>query len=140
MAGWTAVVYAVGLLGTIAGTYWVSHRDGHLNEYFYENCAPNVVIMSVGAFLILKDFGAAACRRPLVSAITKKLSRASLGIYLIHPIVLDLMRLGRFGETLRIMSDVSTPQWTPVTALVIVAMSYVVVDTILRIRVLRRIV
>lgn len=65
-----------------------------LNLYFYSNAAPNVVLLSVTVFLFFKElpYHQMFTRFPKLDTAIIKLSYASMGIYLLHPIILDYIR------------------------------------------------
>lgn len=83
-AGWA---FGLGLLTTFTAIYLMSQAP-HYDQFFEGYLSFNVVLMTAGAFFLLR---AANSRIPeaLARAI-RPLSRASLGIYLVHVIVLGL--------------------------------------------------
>jgi len=80
-----------GLLTTIIGTYFLTaNNSGRLDEFFFDPTAPNIIFYSVGIFLFLK-------KHPLDHWILKTISHCSLGIYLLHPLIIDLLISGKLG-------------------------------------------
>lgn len=83
------------------GTYAVSIKTGYYNVLFYENLSPGGVIYASAVFLILKRraawFDGLA---PRSKGILSQLSQASLGVYIIHPIILYIAEKGHFGMML----------------------------------------
>ena len=65
-----------------------------LNLYFYGNTSPNVIIMSVTVYLFFKEIPLAKIyeRFPSLDKLIMNVSHASLGVYLLHPIILNLIR------------------------------------------------
>ncbi|MFA5905816.1 MAG: acyltransferase family protein [Desulfobacula sp.] len=81
----------IGLLVTIFGTYFLTRQNlGHLDEFFFDPVAPNIIIYSLGIFLFLKN-------HPQKNWLIKTISGCSLGIYLIHPLAIELLSSGILG-------------------------------------------
>lgn len=94
------LVCAICIAATAAGTYYLTARSGgRLDEYLYGYTAPNVLLFSVAAFLLLKYLGeeSAILKSPPFSSCIKALSPASFGIYLIHPAFYSLFASGKLG-------------------------------------------
>ena len=74
-----------GIMITVFATDYFSHKYAKFYEFFYSYMAPNVLMVSVGVFLIIKM---AAFKletlKPLNRSLLIKLSEASFGIYLMH--------------------------------------------------------
>jgi surface polysaccharide O-acyltransferase-like enzyme len=60
---------------------------------------PNVVLMTIGVFLLLKYLASLPLPAPETAgrAVVNGLSRYSLGIYLLHPLLLEHLRCGSAG-------------------------------------------
>jgi hypothetical protein len=82
---------------TAGGTYWLSLRASRLDASLYDYQAPNVVLMSVLWFLLLKPGAGAHRLAPRLAPGVTWLARASFGLYLVHPIVQELYQGGRLG-------------------------------------------
>jgi surface polysaccharide O-acyltransferase-like enzyme len=103
--GLSALAFLVGFVATVLGTYQetVLSGGGELGEAYYEYWSGNVALMALGVFVLCR--GAASwlgaperrvSRRYLLGA-----AEAVLGVYLAHVVVLELVRDGRLGFTLR---------------------------------------
>ena len=96
----------LGLLTTIFGTYFLTRQNsGTLDEFFFDPVAPNIILYSLGVFLFLKN-------HYTDNPILKTISRCSLGIYLIHPLIIEAFPLA-LNEFIRI----------PLTVLLVFAVS-----------------
>jgi surface polysaccharide O-acyltransferase-like enzyme len=137
LASASALVCSVSF--TALATFYVTSRSGAFVEYFYGYLSPNVVVASMAAFLLLKKCGLMLCNNVIVVRIVASLSAASLGVYLVHPIFLDLIRGGALGASLASVSN-GTSFSVPAVASLVFGLSYTVVYAILRVPVIRRIV
>ena len=134
-------VWSVSFWVCLTGTYFLSQHFHSFQLLFYDNMAPNVVFYAASFFMIMKHVG------PWLEAhfnakgrdFVLDLSKASLGIYLIHPMILDILAKGRWGFVLK--GDVSHPAaMIPLTTAAIYAISFVVIFLIQKIPILKRIV
>lgn len=94
-----------GYLVTIWGTYILTLKNADkFDEYFYSYLSPNVIAMSIAAFVLLREWGVRLQQAIPASASTRRLitlaSTASFGIYLVHMIVLELLTSGILGFAL----------------------------------------
>jgi len=134
-------VWAACLFICMIGTYLLSRHFHSFQMLFYDNMAPNGVLYAASFFMILKHAGpwlethlSAGWRNLVLS-----LSKASFGIYLIHPMTLDILAKGRWGFVLK--GDMPQPiLMIPLTTLVIYVFSFFVIILIQKIPVLKRIV
>lgn len=76
---------------TIAGTWFVSMKQGSLNQVFYGYLSMTTPFVAISIFLLVKNFSNKECSK-LISLFAKY----SFGIYLIHPLVLDIFRGNEF--------------------------------------------
>jgi len=100
-----------------------------------------VVFYAAAAITLLKNAGPRMelWLGPAVRSWIVRLSGASFGIYLLHPMILDTLIKGRLGWTLK--GDCFHPAWMiPLTAFVVYGFSFLVVFAIRKIPVLKRIV
>ncbi len=90
---WTWSIFILSGLLTAFGTYFLSVLTGSFQEYLYGYCTPFVVIQSVAAYFLLKYYAIKwepAVHHPM-RVLVSRIGQLSLGIYLIHPIFLDLI-------------------------------------------------
>jgi surface polysaccharide O-acyltransferase-like enzyme len=139
-ACWLAVgAMAAGIASTAAITAFVTARSGVFVEYFYAYLSPNVVVTSAAAFLLLRHVGKLVGAKPALSAAVRGVGGASLGVYLVHPIFLDLIREGALGAGFASLAN-GTPVAIPLVAGVAYVLSWASVFVVLKVPFLRRIV
>jgi surface polysaccharide O-acyltransferase-like enzyme len=82
-------------LATIIRTYAASVDSGAVYESFFSYLSPNVIFASTASFWLIKLLGEAIERRlsQRIKWFIILLSQASLGIYLVHPIVMKLLTI-----------------------------------------------
>jgi surface polysaccharide O-acyltransferase-like enzyme len=90
------ILYALGLLGfllTILGTYLLTSNSGVPDEWFYEYLNPTVVFPSIAIVLFVKniDWNLISKNKAKLSKLIIKTSETSLGLYLLHPIILEFL-------------------------------------------------
>ncbi|SDY35859.1 Surface polysaccharide O-acyltransferase, integral membrane enzyme [Allochromatium warmingii] len=130
---------------TVFGTYILTARnENHIfDEYFYGYLSPNVVIMSVTAFLLIKILAqkqkAIFFENAKFLNVLSSFSSASFGIYFIHAIFLSLLSQGFFGFTL---NGFIRSAWysIPATAILTFFFSYLTVIAIKKVPILKKIV
>ncbi len=85
-----------GILITIFGTFFITNYEGSFNHRFYDYLTPNVILVSVGVFLLFKNL--AKCDTK-ISPVISFFSRYSYGVYLVHILVyiLILSVFSKFG-------------------------------------------
>ncbi len=74
-----------GLAITISGAYFITVKENKIDEIFYENLSPNIVLFSIGVFLLFKRI---TISHPTVIKIRDGISKYSFGIYLSHVLIL----------------------------------------------------
>lgn len=124
----------------LTGTYYLTERLGHYNGLFYENVAPNVVVYVASFFVIIKNLGKALQRLPQkAQTLLLQFSKASFGIYLIHPMIMEAIEKGRWGF---VMGPLMRPAalTIPATTIMIYFISFGIVWLIQKTPYLRRIV
>ena len=120
------------------GSGWVALHLNRFPALFYDNMAPNVVLYAMSFFIIIKETSPwfetrlnAGVKQLLLS-----LSNASFGIYLIHPVFIDIFNHGRFGFVLK--PAMGHPAWSiPVTVAAIYICSDLAVSVMRRIPALK---
>jgi surface polysaccharide O-acyltransferase-like enzyme len=132
------LIYFVGLLVTAGGTYLLTAGNhGQLDEYFYQNNAPNILLMSIAAFSLIKyaKENCSLLSTPKMKTLVAKGSAASFGIYLVHPLVLDLLHTHGIDKL-----STNTLVAVPLTAFLAFALSWSITSVIRCIPILKRIV
>ena len=83
------ILITVGILTTMFGTSFMTYHNNQLFEGFYSYLSLNVIIVSIGVFLLFKDFIRFNSKAILF------FSKYSFGIYLVHVMILTVVsRLG----------------------------------------------
>ena len=97
-AGLAWLLWGTSLTVCLAGSYFLNAYLGHYDGLFYENTAPNVAIYVVSVFLIIKSFAEPlACLSEDKQKLIQLFSKASFGIYLVHPMIMEAVEKGRWG-------------------------------------------
>lgn len=133
-----ASALAIGLAaGLITGltAILVSTRgfDNRWAFYFYEDFSPTVMVMAVGLFLLTLQ----GTIPPRIESLAVTLAPLTLGVYLAHPIVVELLRYGYF---LAMPDLLRPPYYVPVTFLITCAITFGIVALMQRVPGLQRIV
>ena len=87
------ILYVLGILGGVATvllTRYMSYKSGSLNEEYYNFLTLNVCLQSVAVFVLAKEFTAKS-NKFSGRGMTSFLSKCSLGVYLIHPMILEYL-------------------------------------------------
>lgn len=82
------IMWLVGFLFTAIAVYVHSTHSGKLNEFFFDNLQPNLILMSVGMFVLFKNL----IPEGIEGRKTKLIKNISYGLYLSHGFVLDIIR------------------------------------------------
>ncbi len=135
-----AALWLASLLVCILGTAFLSAQSHVFQKLFYDNLAPNVVFYTASFFVLAKYAGPVSEKhlsRPLRNLILN-LSKASFGIYLIHPMILDALAKGRWGLVLK--ANIPHPvAMIPLTTAAIYFLSFAAIWMIQKIPYLKRI-
>jgi surface polysaccharide O-acyltransferase-like enzyme len=123
------VTVVISNLVTILATYFlVVQNNGVYVGYFREFLSPNIILMSAAVFILLKQ----GCEKagfftavPVVNVI-KIMSRASLGMYLVHPIVFYSLEKGYLGFKLSVFLYNGLYS-IPVTAIAVGILSFLII-------------
>ena len=121
----TSVLTAIGYYLTAV------NRDLESGLYFHDYLSVTVIPMSVSVMYLLKLWG-----KPIINVgITKKLSVLTLGIYLIHPLFLEMF------SSLGYATHYFNPIWSvPITTVLVSALSLLAAYIISSIRYLDRVI
>ena len=123
------IIVFFGLIGfTSVGTYYLSKGDGEFNDYFYKYLSLNIILLSASAFLVLKYLfnTLLLIKSKIILKSIRTLSSASLGIYLIHPILLYYLVKNNFGFSLN--AHTGNPMYfIPITAIIAFSLSFIII-------------
>ena len=82
----------IAIVATATGTYYLSLHTHRLSHSFYDNLFPTTVLVSIGFFLLFKKIFS---NKLISNAFVKKtidfIAASSLGIYVIHMFVLNIL-------------------------------------------------
>lgn len=73
-------------------------------QYFYEYFSPNVVLMSLLIFIIFNSLNSIILRLELIQKVTNIIAPCTFGIYLIHPIIDNILQSGMLGYSINIFT------------------------------------
>lgn len=79
---------------TIVGTYYFTFKNAKLYYYFYEYLCLNTFMVSSGVFMLFKNIRSS---NPKVIHFVGHLNQACFGIYLMHPLALQIFDLMGFN-------------------------------------------
>lgn len=135
------LVFILTVALTSVATYIFTLRNkGIFVADFYDYLSPNVVLMSASAFVIIKYMfeHTKVQEFSLSNKLIKTLSSASLGIYLIHLMVLFVLQKGDLGFVLSPFSF-NAVYSIPVTTIITFSISFSIIYFIQKVPILRRI-
>jgi surface polysaccharide O-acyltransferase-like enzyme len=78
----------VGTSITFLGTIYLSVQDNQFNEFLYGYLSPNVLLSSIGLFLLFRSLSFNNKRFQVLSTFV---NNHSYGIYLVHILILELL-------------------------------------------------
>ncbi len=134
-------IWIASLAVCIFGTYFLSRHFHSFQLLFYGAMSPNIIFYTASFFILMKYTGPILEKR-LNSGFKNliiNISKASFGIYLIHPMILDALGVGRWGFVLK--ADMPHPFYMiPLTTVVIYSLSFLAIFVIQKIPYLKRIV
>jgi surface polysaccharide O-acyltransferase-like enzyme len=127
----TVLLFLIGGTATILGTFWLSREGGEFNPFFYKYFSITVVAMTVSLFIFVKSIF--NTRRELTEdgeerillnspKLLQKIGMSVFGVYLVHALVLELLRDGHLGFTIDHTSAFGL-QFSPALGLPIFALS-----------------
>ena len=132
----------VGLVSTVFGTYYLMIlNNGTFQDDFYSYLAPNVIFMAIGVFILFKSikWEKFVSREGILYKVTQSFNKTSFGIYLIHPLIIDIFRNGYIGIKIGPMMF-NYIIGIPVVSIMVFLISHIIIWAILRIPLLRKIV
>lgn len=124
---WIIAITAIGAtLFTAVGTHYITAlRGGYYDGIFVKITRPNIIVMSICTFFLLSKirYSQFFPNNGKTHNIIRQIAAASLGIYFLHPIVLELLESDWFGFELNAMS-IHPAIGIPLTLLATMAISY----------------
>ncbi len=138
---WSIILYLVALVTTIAGTYLLFRQKGKFDSYFYEYLSPNVIIMSLAAYIILHwlPYERIYNRLPWLKRIISLVSTTSFGVYMLHYLLLSILKSGLLGFVLS-SASIAPGVGILVTFLAVMPTSIIMVNLIQRIPIIKYLV
>lgn len=136
----SAMVWLIGTLVTIIGTYLLIRSSGQFDGFFYDFVSLNVILASGAAFLLLRWISEKRLfMSPNVRTVMRILATSAFGIYLIHVIVIENLRYEI--PFLHIDSFMGNAIWSiPFVSTVVFLLSFLIVRILQRIPILKSIV
>ena len=109
------MLFLLAALWTIVATARLTGEE-HLNVILYSYDRPNVVVMALVAFVLLTQPQPArwVAGHPVALALVRAFAASSYGIYLVHPLLLDVLGSGLLGVRI---SGASLPPFVGIPAL-----------------------
>ena len=111
------IIIGIGI--TIYGTYYLTHKNNEFSQYFYGYLTPNVLLSSIGVFLILKNF---TIKNNAIKKLILFLSNQSFGIYLVH--ILTLTLLSKIGINWQFANPIIS---IPITTIICILISSLII-------------
>jgi surface polysaccharide O-acyltransferase-like enzyme len=138
---WVSVLYIITLLITLGGTYLLLRQKGEYDPYFYEYLSPNVIIMSLAAYLLLRwlPYERFYTKLPWLSRLVAILCITSFGVYMVHVLLLSILKGGRVGFVLS-GASIAPGVGILLTFLVVMPLSIGIVYLMQRIPILKHLV
>lgn len=104
--------------------------------FFYENFSIFVLIQSISCFILIKSFMEFFTINLILTKLISTVSSCVLGIYLIHPIIIDILRSKAIG--IKISAIYGNPIYMiPITITIVFVISFVIVYFLRKIKILR---
>jgi surface polysaccharide O-acyltransferase-like enzyme len=123
----------ISAITTIVGTYKMSFLHGWFDLTFDTFTTPTVMVITLGVFLLFRDFASKLEFTIPQSKIIKHLSDCTFGIYLSHWMIISILNMTEINKMTSIIA-ISIP----VMALLVMICSYIVTIILKRIPVLRK--
>jgi len=136
----STAIWVIGTLITIFGTYLFTRNSGQFEGFFYDFVSINVILISSGAFLLLRWVSE---RKPFTSpnaqAMLRTIATSTFGIYLIHILIIEV--LSSWIPFLHINSLMGNAIWSVLLVSTIVfTLSFLIVRILQKIPILKYIV
>jgi surface polysaccharide O-acyltransferase-like enzyme len=130
------ILWVAADLFTILITYFLTAANDNFSGIFYTYLQPNIILASAGAYMLLMWVGKLGVFQiPRLQKILLTISKASFGIYLIHPLIFKIIR-SLFNQ---IEDWIAHPVWgTPLVTIVLFSISFSSVYLLQKIPILKR--
>ena len=117
-----AVLFTIGSLITVIGTYILTRDSGQFNGYFYDFVTIGVIPASAGAFLLLRRLSEVGfLASPQFHSFMRWIAAGSFGVYLVHVLVLWAF------DWLHINTFIGFALWSvPLVTTLVFALSFVI--------------
>jgi len=116
----------IGMSITIYGTYYLTLKNNEYSEYFYGYLTPNVLLSSMGIFLLFKNF---VIKNKRIRKVILFFSKHSFGIYLVHVFILAL--LNSVGINWKLTDTIIS---IPITAVICFLLSSLIIYLLRKVR------
>ncbi len=136
----SALVWVLGTLATIIGTYRMTQYSGEFEGFFYDFTSLNVILASAAAFLLLRWLSETeGFTLPQVHNAIRWIASGSFGIYLIHILVIEVLQSKIPGFHLD--SFIGNPLWSiPLLSAIVFTVSFVFVRVLQKLPFLKSII
>ena len=136
----STVLWVIGTLITIIGTYLLTRDAGQFDGFFYDYSSLGVIAASGAAFLLLRWLSdIKLLGSPKALAITRSLATGAFGIYLVHIIVMEV--LGDWIPFWHLNPFMGNALWSvPLVSIIVFILSFLVVRFLQKIPLLKQIV
>ena len=131
-----SVLFTVGVLITVLGTYVLTRANGHYSGYFYDYVTIGVIPAAAGGFLLLRQLSdMPALSTEKFHSFTRWLAGGTFGVYLVHVLVM------RGLDWLHVNSFMGSALWSiPLVATLVFAIAFVITRLLQKIPVLNYLV
>ena len=116
----------IGMSITIYGTYYFTLKNNEYSEYFFGYLTPNVLLSSMGIFLLFKNF---VIKNKRIIKVILFFSNHSFGIYLVHIFILTL--LNSVGINWKLTNPIIS---IPITAVICFLLSSLIIYLLRKVR------
>ncbi|HLO15273.1 MAG TPA: acyltransferase family protein [Anaerolineales bacterium] len=134
------VVWIMGTLITVMGTYFLTRKAGQFDGFFYDFVSLNVILASGAAFLLLRSLSETNLfASPNVHALTRSLAIGAFGVYLIHVMVIEVS--SGWIPSVHINSFMGNAVWSiPLVSAIVFVLSFVTVRIAQKLPILRYVI
>ncbi len=136
----SALVWVLGTLATIIGTYLMTQSSGEFDGFFYDFTSLNVILASAAAFLLLRWLSETEVfASQQVHNIIRWIASGSFGVYLIHILVIEVLQSKIPGFHLD--TFVGNPVWSiPLVTVIVLILSLALTRVLQKVPIVERII